>query len=611
MPKDKHTTDPAELERLRLLHAQLLEDQTEQQTEEHPEEQPIDGQLSLLPPLETEGLEPFSGTMTDKEARGRQKMDVLSAYTSRAVNVPRKLGDPPPSRQENPEREEDKVRRGVFLTTAAMDFLKDPVGALSRYHFPATVTEAADLKKYEAQVQRAAEICGGDPEQIRDPKRRTPEQQEALLRAGAEETLRRLTAFFSANYWQVYNSLPDLTEAEPPELETPEDWGATVKSLAVTYFFATHPGSKPTAPASMEPEQLEEAAEILRRLDHFIAEQLAQSRANKEQTPPHVSLLFSMFITAENPERAAEILHVVAAPSDGLHWPLDILSSSLFTGGEIPEGGKVEGIVDATRSRDKAAAARKGETRQPEAVIRYLLDFGDEESNLTFSKQLTQYDKRVMLAAAELYSSGNPIFSASALYRQMGNRSRYDSNAKRKITDSLEKLSTTRITISNEKEASLYNYPLFRHRRYLLNLNVTEAIVNGQLAEAAFELKEEPALLLFARQRGQVTIVPRAILESPLNKTEENLAIEDYIIRRIQRHRRDSAKGKGKGSRSAGANRQPLRILFATIYEHSNVTEKKQKQRAKQRILQLMEHYVKTEFIYEYDDDRDGLTIRL
>lgn len=71
-----------------------------------------------------------------------------------------------------------------------------------------------------------------------------------------------------------------------------------------------------------------------------------------------------------------------------------------------------------------------------------------------------------MLAAAELYSSGNPIFSASALYRQMGNRSRYDSNAKRKITDSLEKLSTTRITISNEKEARLYNY-LFRHRRYL------------------------------------------------------------------------------------------------------------------------------------------------
>lgn len=124
-------------------------------------------------------------------------------------------------------------------------------------------------------------------------------------------------------------------------------------------------------------------------------------------------------------------------------------------------------------------------------------------------------------------------------------------------------------------------------------------------------MKEEPALLLFARQRGQVTIVPRAILESPLNKTEENLAIEDYIIRRIQRHRRDSAKGKGKGSRSAGANRQPLRILFATIYEHSNVTEKKQKQRAKQRILQLMEHYVKTDFIYEYEDDRDGLTIRL
>ena len=124
MPKDKHTTDPAELERLRLLHLQLLEDQTEQQTEE---ELPIDGQLSLLPPIDSEGLEPHTEPLTDKEARARQKMDVLSAYTSRAVNVPRKGTEPPPSRQENPEREEDKVRRGVFLTTAAMDFLKDPV----------------------------------------------------------------------------------------------------------------------------------------------------------------------------------------------------------------------------------------------------------------------------------------------------------------------------------------------------------------------------------------------------------------------------------------------------------------------------------------------------
>lgn len=610
MQDNKHTTtpttDPADLEQMRRIHEQLLEEQPPEP------EQPLEGQLSFFPapdPSDQEHTEPRTAPLTEKEAAGLRTADLLSSYTTPATSYRKNGSDPPPSQQDSTEGKADQVRRGVFLTTAAIEMLKDPIGALYRYHFPTDKIEIAERAKFEEQVKRAAEITGGDPEQIRDPDRRTPEQHEAILQAGAEATIQRMMSFFSSNYYQVYDSLPDPTEAEPQDGISPEDWAATIKGLSTAYFFATHPDIKPTEiPPAVQPGQLAEAAEILHRMDHFTAEQQHLSRSKGDESAPHISTIFSMFISAENPEpeRAAEIRQIIAAPPEGLTFPLDIVTSALFKGGEIPESRKVKGKLDATKHDSKTGkmTSKKGTQLQEtsRAEIKYVIYFGDAENGLTFSKQLTPYDKRVMLAAAELFITGNPVFTASYLYRQMGYGSTFNAEDKRKITESMEKLATTRITIDNRAEAALYNYPAFlRQTRYLLNVNTTEAIVRGKLAEAAFELKEEPVLLQFARARKQVTYIPRAVLESPrgFSKTDENLAIEDYLLRRISQMKRDKT---GKISR---------RILFSTIFENAGIKDKQRKIRAKKRIILLMEHYVDTDYIYAYDDDQDGITIDL
>ena len=608
MQDNKHTTtpttDPADLEQMRRIHEQLLEEQPPEP------EQPLEGQLSFFPapdPSDQEHTEPRTAPLTEKEAAGLRTADLLSSYTTPATSYRKNGSDPPPSQQDSPEGKADQVRLGVFLTTAAADFLKDPIGALYRYHFPADRIERAERAKFEEQVKRAVEITGGDPEQIRDPDRRTPEQHKAFLRAGEEGTIRRLWRFFSSSYYQVYDSLPDPTEAEPQDGISPEDWAANVKGLSTAYFFATHPDIKPTEiPPAVQPEQLAEAAEILHRLDHFTADQQSRSRSNGEESAPHISTIFSMFISAENPEpeRAAEIMHIVSAPTEGLHWPLDPLTSNLFKGGEIPESRKITGKLDTTSHNSKTgkiSSKKKGTQLQENsrAVIKYALSFGENENGITISKQLTPYDKRVMQAASEFFCTGNPVFTVSALYRQMGYTTKPNSNDMKKIIESIEKQAISRIAVDNSAEASLYNYPSARYSDNLMMVRSVAAMTRGKIAEAAFELLADPILMQIAKARQQVTYIPRAVLESPLSKTDENLAIEDYILRRI---------AQMKGGKPGKTNR---RILFSTIFEKAGIKDKQRRRRAKKRIILLLEHYVDTDFIYAYEDDQDGITIDL
>ena len=99
----------------------------------------------------------------------------------------------------------------------------------------------------------------------------------------------------------------------------------------------------------------------------------------------------------------------------------------------------------------------------------------------------------------------------------------------------------------------------------------------------------------YSKSRKQITTVPRAVLESPLNKTNENLKIDDYLIERIAHIK------KGKMSN---------KILYETIFANCGITEKKQKQRAREKITRFMAHYAKTGFIKGFKAGPDGVIIQ-
>ena len=132
----------------------------------------------------------------------------------------------------------------------------------------------------------------------------------------------------------------------------------------------------------------------------------------------------------------------------------------------------------------------------------------------------------------------------------------------------------------------------------LLPFERISAYINGQLTESAIHLFREPPLVSFARERNQITTISRQLLESPINKTDANLLLEDYLIERI---------GRMKNTKSNA----PLKMLFKTIYEKCAITTAKQKQRAPEKIRRYLDHYKKCGWIKGYKEDTDGIKILL
>lgn len=177
----------------------------------------------------------------------------------------------------------------------------------------------------------------------------------------------------------------------------------------------------------------------------------------------------------------------------------------------------------------------------------------------------------------------------------MGNTSRPSTADIKKINDSLTKMRLARIYISNEHEANKYKgYQQFKYDGDLLPFERITGIIDGQESDAILHFFREPPLMTFAKERKQITTLELRLLESPISKTEANLAIDDYLLERISHIKNGKA--------------QP-RILYETLYKKCSITTKKQKDRAPEKIKRYLEHYKNSGFINSYDEDAEGITV--
>lgn len=267
-----------------------------------------------------------------------------------------------------------------------------------------------------------------------------------------------------------------------------------------------------------------------------------------------------------------------------------------------------------TNGQLQFATERRGSTK--EATVLYSIDFSALEDELGILKKLTPFDKRVYIACAALYNSYSnarnvnlqqreqeqqPLcFSVSQIYSAMGNKRRPASTDLEKINASLTKMRAATVYVDNTQENAVNkNYDVFKYDGSLLPFERCSGYVDNQFSDALVHLFRDPPLIAFAKSRHQITTLPDGLLCSPISKTDENLRIDDYLITRI------SQMKNGKNEKIS------KKILFATIFEKCGITEKKQKQRAPEKIRRYLNYYVERKFIKGYSESKDGITILL
>lgn len=279
--------------------------------------------------------------------------------------------------------------------------------------------------------------------------------------------------------------------------------------------------------------------------------------------------------------------HITAKKTDLLHYPLDKPNSVIWNllKTATPDG-QLKFEISTTKDGD-----------DKNAYVLYSINFDAlDDISCKSIKKLTAFDKRCYIAATALFNAGNPVFSATQVYKIMGNRGQPNSDDIKKINESLLKMMAAQISIDNATESDVYKYVRFAYHGSLLPMEQVDVVINNTLCDGAIHLFREPPLIDFARGRKQITAIEQKLLESPISKTEANLQLEDYLIERIGRMKNQ----KGTTSR---------KILYKTIYEKCGVTSRVQRFRAPAKIKKYLDYYISCKWINGYTEDTDGINI--
>lgn len=212
------------------------------------------------------------------------------------------------------------------------------------------------------------------------------------------------------------------------------------------------------------------------------------------------------------------------------------------------------------------------------AYLTFSLLFNDEEADeqsrkMKLSKQISHFDMRIQGAISTGLDAGKDIFSINEIWRAMGRKGKPKANQKEKIVESISKMNRGFITIDNEEEATVYNYPHFVYEGHIMPSDKLTIYRNGQ-EEIYYRILRYPPLVEFAKQRQQLTVIPIKVLQSPGNKTDRVYQIEDYLLYRITRAKHDLADAKDKlqkkytKANAAEVNKKKeLVIVFDTLLE--------------------------------------------
>lgn len=292
---------------------------------------------------------------------------------------------------------------------------------------------------------------------------------------------------------------------------------------------------------------------------------------------------------------STDLIRITTKPADSLRYPLDKPNRNIWN---MIATADTDGQLRIEAAFDTASEKAKKKNGGQQALVYFSLQFVENDPNIKMSRVLTQFDKRVYIAVSALYDAGNQIMTPGQIYKMMGGKEAGDAD-KKAIIDSITKMSKTWVTLDSTKELlENKDYVAFKWEGYLLPLEKLTAIVNGQSTETAIQPIKDPPLMRFARERKQVTSISRELLAGPLNRTEQNLRLEDYLIEEIS-HMKNGRSVKGR-----------TRMKLETIYKNCEITGK-QKQRAPEKIKKLLTHYKKCGWIYDFSmaDDRKYVDI--
>lgn len=242
--------------------------------------------------------------------------------------------------------------------------------------------------------------------------------------------------------------------------------------------------------------------------------------------------------------------------------------------------------------------ARRNSKKEILSFVR--LDYSDNAIQISGKKELTPYDREVHDALATLYiDGGNEYITPQMIYKAMtGNpEAKLAPKQQEAISNSLNKLMYSRLIINASKEeCKAYGFDKYTYEGTVIQAEKETAKVNGVIVEV-YHLLRAPALYTHADKIKQICRLDIKLLNSPVNKNEETITLQGYLLRHI--------------NGTKGGMLSP-KILYETIYEQLDIQAssdgalRKKKLKVRNTVKKILDYLKTKDFIKNYTENSDG-----
>lgn len=231
-------------------------------------------------------------------------------------------------------------------------------------------------------------------------------------------------------------------------------------------------------------------------------------------------------------------------------------------------------------------------------VINYPAELAQSE------RKLTPTDKRIYNATYWLQQANGSDMSFTQLFRAAGFGTTPNDKQIERIKKSVDKMRLTGIEWNNQEEAAAYHKEhgeYITYKGYLYPVEIVERhkLFNGKLVDSYIRVLKKLPLLEFAKERNQVATIPAAILQTKLRLTDLNIALQDYIIKRIEQDR---------SARKRNPNKAPLKILYKTLEDQTGANTRQKRRTLLANLYVYLEELKQKNYIIDYREDKTKST---
>ena len=327
------------------------------------------------------------------------------------------------------------------------------------------------------------------------------------------------------------------------------------------------------------------------------------SKASAETRDRFLALLEQDTLSKAIKKNLQNIPALIAKRPEKYISPTDKISKYIF---DITKNAPFYEPDGAAVKVGSISKRENGVKREFPVTTAVSLKLDKNNSNIKFSNNtmLDPYCRSVHNAIATLYAAGNKDMTKDMIYRaikggiEKGGRDSPEEETREKISNAIDLLLRTTMTIDASQETRYYGRADFQFKGHVLPAQIFTAKVNGVEVKDCIKLLAEPPLYTYAKRHNQINSCDIRMLKMPIRSTEENVIIRDYVLEQVLDMQNEKSHRNNV-------------MLYDTLFCHlglKNATKQK-KADVRKKVHAILDNWVKGGFIKGYEDVKDGKSI--